>query len=155
MKKKLLVRCLLGAPLGLALSTAITVLISLCVGDGNFYPIVPELAADCGTELNAVLLQTLCSLLYGAAWAGATLVWAQERWSLLRQTLTHLLVCSAATFPIAYFMRWMKHSAAGILSYFGIFLGCYLLVWLTQYGAMKKKVRELDEKIRKDGTAEN
>ena len=86
MKKKLIFRCLIGAPLGLALSTLITVFISLTVGDGNYYAVVPSLIGDCGSELNAVLLQTVCSLLYGAAWAGASLIREKEDRSLLRQT---------------------------------------------------------------------
>lgn len=57
------IRCLIGAPIGLALSTIITIAISLTVGDGRFYAVVSELIADCGTEINAVLLQTVCSLL--------------------------------------------------------------------------------------------
>lgn len=152
MKKKLLGRCLLGAPIGLAISTLITIAISLTVGDGRFYPVVPELIADCGSEINAVLVQALCSLLYGAAWAGASLVWEQERWSLLRQTALHLVICSAATFPIAYFMRWMRHDAGGILLYFGIFFGVYLLIWLAACSAMKKRVREMNAGLHaKDG----
>ncbi|MGN1307338.1 MAG: DUF3021 domain-containing protein [Faecousia sp.] len=147
MKKKVLSRCLLGAPLGLAISYCITILISLSIADGNFYSTVPELISDCGSEINAVLVQTVCSLLYGAAWAGASVIWEVERWSLLRMTLTHLLICSAATFPIAYFLRWMKHSAIGILSYFGIFLAIYLCIWLTQFFAMRKKVRQINDRI--------
>ena len=105
MKKKVIIRCLIGAPIGLALSTIITIAISLTLGDGHYYAVVPELIADCGTEINAVLLQAICSLLYGAAWAGASLIWEIDDWSILRQTVTHLIVCSLCTFPIAYFMR--------------------------------------------------
>jgi hypothetical protein len=152
MKKKVLLRCLLGAPLGLALSTIITILISLAVGDGSFYPVVPELTADCGSEINAVLLQAVCSLLYGAAWAGASVIWETESWSILRQTLTHLVVCSLATFPIAYFMRWMRHTASGVLLYFGIFFAIYLAIWLSQYSAMKKRVEELNRKVRESNS---
>ena len=71
MKKKILLRCLLGAPLGLAISTIITIFISYAMGDGSYYAVVPELVRDCGSEINAVALQAVCSLLYGAAWAGA------------------------------------------------------------------------------------
>ena len=147
MKKKILLRCLLGAPIGLALSTLITVVISLPVADGTFYPVVPELAAGFGSEMNAVLVQTLCSLLYGAAWAGASVVWDRESWSILRQTATHLIICSIATFPIAYFMRWMPHNVSGILLYFGIFLFIYAVIWLAQYSSMKKRVRQMNEKV--------
>lgn len=149
MKKQILLRCLLGAPLGLAISTIIGIFISASVGDGSYYAVVPELAKDCGSELNAVILQTVCSLLYGAAWAGASFIWEKDDWSILRQTVTHLIVCSLATFPIAYFTRWMKHSLSGILAYFGIFLLIYLIIWLTRYSSMKKRVRELDRRSRR------
>lgn len=148
MKRKVLFRCLLGAPIGLAISYLITVLISAAVGDGNYYPVVPELAEAWGSELNAVLAQTGCALLYGAAWGGVSLIWEMERWSLLRMTVTHLAVCSAATFPIAYFMRWMPHNAAGVLLYFGIFFTIYLLIWVSQYCAIKRRIEQMNRKVR-------
>lgn len=154
MKKTMLARCLLGAPLGLALSTLITIAISLSVGDGNYYPVVPELIADCGTELNAVLIQALVSLLYGAAWAGASLIWEKEEWGLLRQSLTHLAVCSLATFPIAYLMRWMQHSARGIALYFGCFFAIYALIWLWQYAAIKKRLRQINRFVQQKKQSE-
>ena len=154
MKKRVFVRCLIGAPLGLALSTAITIVISLTVGDGRYYPVVPELAADCGTEMNAVLLQAACSLLYGAMWGGASMIWEQESWSILRQTITHLILCSAATFPAAFYLRWMPHNAAGVFTYFGIFFGIYLIIWVSQYAAMKKRVEQINAKVRQNNSKE-
>lgn len=151
MKRKIVFTCLLGASLGLTISTVIAIAISLSVGDGRFYAVVPALAADCGSEINAVLLQTACSFLYGAAWAGASYVWKQDGWSLLRQTVTHLVVCSLATFPVAYFLRWMRHSVSGVLLYFGIFLAIYLIIWLSQYSSMKKRVAEFNRKVRENG----
>lgn len=152
MKKNVLLRCLLGAPVGLAISTFITILISCIIGDGIFYPVVPQLVSDCGNELNAVLLQTVCSLLYGAAWAGASFIWKIENWSILKQTLSHLLICSFATFPIAYFMRWMPHNGPGILMYFGIFFAVYLFIWITQYFSYKKQLQKMNEKVRQSST---
>lgn len=147
MKKNILLYCIIGAAGGLALSTIITVAISLCVNDGSYYPVVPELINDCGSELNAVVIQTILSLLYGAGWGGAALIWRRDDWSLLRQTVTHLVVCSLTTFPIAYFMRWMKHTAVGILLYFGIFLAAYLFIWLSQYLCTKKRIKEINTKL--------
>lgn len=68
MKKKIILRSLVGAPVGLALTVFITVVISLAVGDGNYYPVVPQLVEECGSELKAMILQTICSLLYGQEW---------------------------------------------------------------------------------------
>ena len=150
MKKKVAIRCLIGAPIGLAISNLIAIVISLTVRDGRFYAVAPELIADYGTEINAVLLQTICSLLYGAAWAGASTIWEADHWSILRQTITHLIICSLCTFPIAYFMRWMDHSVFGILSYFGIFFAIYVIIWISQYMAIKKRIRQINSEVQKN-----
>lgn len=146
MKKKVFLRALLGAPLGLALSYLITILISLVGGNGTYVPVVPGLAESCGGELNAVLLQALCSLLYGAVWAGASVIWEAD-WNLLAQTLLHLAICSLATFPIAWLLHWMAHSLAGILLYFGIFFGIYLVIWLSQYWAIRRRLKQINERL--------
>lgn len=148
MKKEILKRSLFGAPIGLASSTIITIIISLILGDGTFHAAVPSLIQDMGSEINAVILQAVLSMLYGAAWAGASVIWSIDKWSILKMTLVHLAVTSLATLPVAYFAQWMPHSASGILIYFGIFFAIYLGVWLSQYGAMKKRVKELNAKIR-------
>ena len=147
MKKKILHRCLIGAPIGLAISTLITIVISLIVGDGRYYAVVPEAVSDFGTEINAVLAQAVFSMLYGAAFAGASAVWETD-WSLLRMTLTHLVICSAATFPIAYGMRWMEHSPGGVLKYVGIFVAIYALIWIVMYGGIKRKIKAMNERVR-------
>ena len=149
MKKEIVKRSLLGAPLGLAISTVITIIISLTVGDGRYYAVVPALATEMGSEVNAVVLQAVLSMIYGAAWAGASVVWDAEGWSLLKMTLVHLAITSAATFPIAYFARWMPRSIAGILSYIGLFILIYASIWISQYSSMKKRIKELNERIQK------
>ncbi len=147
MKKKVLFRCLLGAPIGVCISVCITIMISYIHNDGVYYAVVPELITDFGNEVNAVLAQTLCSLVYGAVFAGSSIIWEVERWSLLRQTVTHLFIVFLTTLPIAYFLRWMPHNAAGVAVYLGIFCGIYLAIWLWQFGAMKKNVREMNDKV--------
>lgn len=147
MKKEILKRCLFGAPIGLAISTVITILISLFIGDGTFYAVVPAFARDMGSEINAVLLQAGLSMIYGVAWAGASVIWDAEKWSLLKMTLVHLLVTSVASFPIAYFARWMPHSTTGILLYIGIFIAIYIGVWLGQYGGMKKRIAAMNARL--------
>lgn len=148
MKKEILKRCLFGAPLGLSISTVITIAISLFYGDGHYHAVVPALSQQMGSEINAVVLQAVLSLLYGAAWAGASTIWDAEQWSLLKMTLVHLLVTSLATFPIAYFARWMPHNTTGILLYIGIFFVIYVAIWVSQYRAMKKRIAAMNEKLR-------
>ena len=139
-------RCLAGAPIGLAISTAITLIISLNIGDGKYYAVTPELTADCGSEIMAVVIQALCSMLYGAAFSGASLVWNTD-WSLTKMTAVHFLICSAATFPTAYLMRWMEHSVGGVLLYFVQFVVIYVIIWIISYMATKRKIEAFNKKI--------
>ncbi len=155
MKKKVLMRSLLGAPQGVAVSFVITIVISLIIGDGNYYPVVPELVESCGSELKAVILQTLFSFLYGAVWGGASAIWDNERWSILRQTVTHLVVCSVSSLPIAYALHWMDHSFSGVIAYFGLFFGIYLAVWLVLYFSIRKHVEQLDKKVKENNLKDN
>ena len=146
MKKKILLRCLAGAPIGLAISMVITIIISLAIGDGKYYAVPPQLAADCGSEIRAVIIQAIFSMLYGAAFSGASLVWDTD-WSLTKMTVVHFLICSAATFPTAYLMRWMDHSVGGVVMYFVQFVVIYAIIWVISYMMTKRKVEAFNKKI--------
>lgn len=101
----------LGAPIGLTICTMITIVFSLIYGDGEYLAVSHDLAAQCGSEIEAVILQTAFGMLYGAIWGGASVIWEMENWSLMKMTITHLVICSVISFPIAYFMQWMPHNA--------------------------------------------
>lgn len=148
MKKKVMLRCLIGAPIGLSISFIITLIISIIINKGEYYPVVPQLTSLCGNELNAVIIQTVCSLIYGAVFGGASAIWEVEKWSLLKQTVIHCLIISVSSFPIAYSMYWMPHSFWGIAGYIAIFFFIYFFIWISWYFAMRKRIRELNEKIK-------
>lgn len=154
MKKKVLMRCLIGAPLGLLVTVGCNLLISWEVGDGTYYAVVPELIEQCGTELNAVLLQTLLTLYHGAVWGGSSVIFEAERRSILWQTVAHLAFICVATFPTVYFLHWMPHTAVGIACYYGRFLGLYFCIWLIQYTAMRWRIARLNKKIRENNGGE-
>ena len=42
----------------------------------------------------------------------------------------------------------MKHSLLGFLSYFGIFLGIFVAVWISQYLIWRGKIRRMNDKLR-------
>ena len=147
MKKKVLTRALFGAPIGLLITNVIAIGISYAVGDGRFYPVTPALEQWCGNELNAVFWQTLVTLLYGAVFGGASVIWDMERWSLLRQTVTHLLVVSLTTLPVALFLGWMQPSLGSILGYFGLFFAIYTAIWLSIWFSIRRRLRRINRSL--------
>lgn len=149
MKKKLIARGILGFPIGIAIGFVITIIISACVGDGCFYPVTPELLDTAGSELSAVIVQTVLCGVMGTGFAMASLIWEIDSWSLAKQSGIYFAIACMIMLPIAYAANWMEHSVIGFLSYAGIFIVIFLLVWLIQYLAWKGKINKLNDGVMK------
>lgn len=147
MKKKIVLRSILGFPVGITIGYFITILISLCSANGQYVPCVPELIAVMGNEINAVILQALLCGLLGAGFAASSVIWEMENWSLMKQTGIYFAVISIIMLPIAYFSYWMEHSVAGFFSYFGIFVLIFALIWIIQFVIGKRNVRKMNENL--------
>lgn len=149
MKKKPILRGLLGFPMGVSIGFVISVVISVWIGDGSFYPVQPELVKTMGNELNAVILQTVLCGVMGSGFAMASSIWEIDSWSLAKQTGIYFAVVSVVMFPIAYVANWMNHSTVGILAYVGVFVLIFSVVWLIQYFIWKRKIRKMNGCIKK------
>ena len=147
MKDKVIKRGLVGAPLGVTISLLIALVISAVIGDGNFHPVAAELADAAGSELNAVIIQTVLSGLMGAGYAMASVIWEIDSWSLAKQSGLYFAITCVLMFPVAYCANWMEHSLAGFLTYAGIYVGIFVIVWLTQYCIWRKKIDELNAQV--------
>ena len=110
MKKKILLRGMLGFPLGLAMGYLITIFISLIESDGRYYPCVPELAAIMGNEIHAVLLQAVLCGILGLGFGACSVIWDIENWGIAKQTGIYFSIISVIMLPIAYILYWMEHS---------------------------------------------
>lgn len=146
--KKALRRGLVGIPIGVFISYAITIVLSLFWGEGWYAPVVPAVTAVVGTEIGAVTLQFGLSCLMGFAFAFASCIWDIETWSLTRQTVCHFLAISLGALPIAGALHWADSVPGGLLGYFGFFAAGYAVVWLVLTASTRKKVREVNQKLR-------
>ena len=147
MKKKVIVRGLLGFPLGIAMGYIITIIISLGWGDGYYLPVVPTLIDEVGSEIGAVVVQTLLCGLLGAASAAISVIWEIENWSIAKQTGLYFLGLSTAMFPIAYFAHWMERSFIGIVGYFAMFTALFIVIWVIQYLIWKNKIKRINKNV--------
>ena len=147
MKKKAILRGLLGIPMGLALGYVITVLLSLGWGKGEYIVCVPELADLVGNTANAAALQALLCGIMGFAFGAASVIWEMEQWSIVRQTGSYFFIVSVVMLPIAYLLYWMEHTAVGVLKYFGIFALIFVLVWMGQYWKIRNSIGRMNRKV--------
>lgn len=144
MKKKILKRSISGFSIGLSIGYVITIIISLIWANGYYSPCVPELTVIMGSEINAVLLQALLCGILGMGFSLASLIWEIESWGIVKQTGIYFLIVSVIMMPIAYITYWMEHSFAGIISYFGVFVLIFAVIWIIQYCRAKHNVKKLN-----------
>lgn len=150
MKKKIILRGLLGIPLGVAIGFVIAIFVSLAVGDGGFHPVAEPLIYEFGSELNAVIFQTVLSGVLGAAFAISSLIWEIESWGIAKQTGVYFLAISAALFPVAYFAHWLERTAVGFAIYFGIFVAIFIVIWVVQYFIVRSKIGAINRAVNKE-----
>lgn len=147
--KKALMRGILGAPLGVFIGYTITILISLSVSPGGkYYPVVPQLAEQMNSELMAVTLQYILSAVMGFGYAVSSAFFEMEQWGIAKQTILHFIVMSVSTLPIAYLCHWMEHSLGGILFYIAVFLGIYLVIWLSKMYYWSRRIKGINGKLK-------
>ena len=149
MKKEIVTRGIIGCLGGITICYLIPIVSSLLYGDGNFYPVVPTLIETFGNEINAVIIQFLMGGVVGSCFGLGSLIWENDNWSILKQTILHLLMSSVVMFPAAYFMQWMEHSIRGIAIYVGIFMGIYVMIWFSSYMIWWGRIRRLNREIEK------
>ena len=149
MKKEFVLRVFIGLLGGIVISYLITIGISLAISDGSYYPCVPNLIERFGNEVTAIIIQTVLSAVLGAGFAGSSIIWEMDEWSLLKQTSIYFGIVYVLMMTIAYICEWMDHSVNGVLSYFGIFFAIFIVVWIVQYLIWKVRVSKIKEGIQK------
>ena len=147
MKKKIILRGILGIPIGITIGYLITIFISLGLANGYYSPCVPELISMMGSEIRAVIVQSVFSGILGAGFAASSVIWEIDHWSLVKQTGIYFAIASLLMLPIAYLAYWMEHSVVGFLSYFGIFILIFVMIWAIQFAIGKYNVKKMNEKL--------
>jgi hypothetical protein len=149
--KKALLRGILGAPLGVFIGYTITILISLInPTGGNYYPVVPQLAVQLDSEIMAVTIQYVLSAMIGFAYAAGSAVFEVEHWGITKQTILHFIIMTFTGLPVAYLCHWMEHSFRGIVLYVAIFIGIYLIIWLSQMYFWSRRIKGINDKLREN-----
>lgn len=149
MKKKIVLRGMLGFPIGVAIGYLITIVISLVWANGYYSPCVPELIAVMGNEINAVIFQTVLCGVLGMSFGVSSVIWEIEHWGVVMQTGIYFIVVSFVMMPVAYFTYWMEHSMKGFFSYFGIFALIFMIIWVMEFFIGKRNVKSMNANLYK------
>ena len=145
--KKIVSRVLYSFPIGISCSVGISLFLSLLFGEGKYYPFAASLVFFTGSEVKAMLLQTMLSGILGSVFGGMSFIWEIERWSILKQTAVYFLSVSFPMMGISYLLYWMEHSLNGFLLYFLIFVMVFFVVWLFNFAIYWVKGRRINQEL--------
>ena len=139
-KKRALWLSLLGTMLGLGIG----LLFYWMAGSEGFL-------ARADNHAERLLYFVLCGL-FGAVNMGTSALYGIDEWSILRCTVTHFLISVGSTvlfFGALIAPGCMGMPPAGVCALIGAaFLTIYFLIWLMQYLSYKRKVKNMNAKLR-------
>ena len=147
MAKKIKNYCLFGAPAGIAAYVLFTLWGSFMRGDGRYYFTSGHLIRMYGNEVNAVAAACISAALVGMIWSASSLIYRETDWNLLKQTVIHCFICVVPSLVISYLMYWMPRNMIGLIQYTALFAVLYVLNWTAQYLGMKKRVKQINQRI--------
>ena len=138
-------RALWMSLIGLALGAGVGILFHL-LSEPEAYLAQPE-------HRLSLVLYLLASGLYGAVNMGTSALYDMEDWSILRCTATHFAIClgsSALFFGTLILAGWMAMPSVGWWAVMlAAFVAVYCLIWLFQYLAYRRKVKNMNAQLRK------
>ena len=147
MFKKFIKRALLGFIYGIFIGQTILILESLFKGDGNFHPVSDYLLAHTNTTIAAVIAQYFITGIIGVTFAGTTVIFEMDRWSLVAQTALHFVITSVVMFFAGFFCGWFPHTVGSTLIWFGVFIIVYVIMWVSFTLYYRKKTREINQAL--------
>lgn len=97
-----------------------------------------------------VRMNLLGSMITGAFFSVASLLFYIESWSALKQTVVHFSVSLVVLFPVFTFLTgWVPLEPQALLIGLGIFTGSYVLNWIIFYMYFKRLEQQMNASIGK------
>ena len=147
--KTIFKRFVIGSFIGISISHLISLIISIILGHENYQGASPQLIASFGNEINAMVVQTLASMVLGGVFSAASYVFDRTYYSITKQTIIHFLITTPVYLAISYYLGWSSKSLKGFLLTLIIYTFIYIVIWLTVYLYWKQKVAKLNNDIKK------
>lgn len=137
MKKKYLIRGLMGIGIGNIISGLIGLIIGLA-----------------GVGLNTVVLTmldyakyVLASSVIGFVFSASSVFFEDERISFLKATIIHFFSMIISYYGMGLLAGWLGYEIEGILISLAIFVVTYIIIWTIIYLSIKSKVSKMNKKI--------
>ena len=106
-------------------------------------------------SLSEALPNILLGGIPGAIAMGTTVVYDIEKWSLFRATATHFLIAIGVILLGCFVLHWFKPWSRAFWLLLAFELAAYVIIWLFFYFSYRKKIRQMNEELKKYKSAQH
>lgn len=89
----------------------------------------------------------LLGSLQGALAMGSTVVYAIDRWSVTRCTVTHFVIVFSGYTALGLIEGWMKLNDPGFWIMTAVMVAVYFLIWLVMYLSYKRTIKRMNAEL--------
>ena len=137
---------------GLLICEFVLLLISLVMSyfftDGDFSIANPMLIENSKSVFSANFLSICLVGLLGLIFGFASVVWGEEKLSILARTILHFLLTGSTMVFVGYKLYWFQKSFLSLAIFLAIYFLIYLGIWFIEYAIYKRDVASLNAKIK-------
>ena len=85
----------------------------------------------------------------GCVAMGSSEIYEIEKWSIARATLTHFLITFVCFYALAFALGWLWFGDRLFWIISAAMVAGYIIIWWIQYLAYKRRIRKMNEDLRK------
>lgn len=137
---------------GLLICEFVLIVISLVMSyiftDGDFSIANPMLIENSKSVFSASFLSICLVGLLGLVFGFASVVWEEEKLSILARTILHFLLTASTMVFVGYKLYWFQKSFLSLAIFLAIYFLIYLGIWFIEYAIYKRDIASLNAKIK-------
>ena len=92
-------------------------------------------------------LNYLLGSLQGALGMGSTVVYAIDRWSVTRCTVTHFVIVFSGYTALGLIEGWFLPGDPGFWIMTAVMVAVYFIIWVTMYLSYKRKIKQMNSEL--------
>ena len=137
---------------GLLICEFVLLIISLVMSyfftNGDFSIANPMLIENSKSVFSASFLSICLVGLLGLIFGFASVVWEEEKLSILARTILHFLLTGLTMIFVGYKLYWFQKSFLSLAIFLAIYFLIYLGIWFIEYAIYKSDIASLNAKIK-------
>lgn len=126
----------------------ISLVMSYIFNDGDFSIANPMLIENSKSVFSASFLSICLVGLLGLIFGFASVVWEEEKLSILARTIIHFLLTASTMIFVGYKLYWFQKSFLSLAIFIAIYFLIYLGIWFIEYAIYKRDIASLNAKIK-------